>query len=872
MSQSNLVYRSNVWPVGHKDVLKDTAFLRVLVDAKAIKHLRKKCESNGGNPRIIFSELQLKIADEGVLCSYAQGDPCWGLVIRDGVHTWECRCIRDECERFSACRPDCSPAILAEEKCHLALDAESLAAYDISKKIDFKSVVSQNEKPDPRTYDSERGKYFPVVARAPMHLPCDELDRPLLRTPYMKQQAQGTHIPTPHVPATAINLAPPQLPTEHAVNVAESVTRNRNALTSPAVTPSQDVESVVPLVVSSDKHSGNDPACVLDVREISADDLQRIIIEASVAKPVFVEAEPGTGKTHVLIERVNHMVTHGGVPPEQVIVLSFTNAAVNEVRHRLRAHVDAGTGSRGLRNVDVRTFHSLAWFLLCDASQDERLGGWQQTPLKMEALDYDASIRRAGELLFKFPRLVEGWHVIVDEVQDMTNERAFFVQALMKSCLAYGGSVTAFGDFCQSIYDYSVRADPAHISSECFRSYLLEHLNAPWLQCRLSHNHRQAQELAVLLQPYREALRSNSLSEIQRELAVLREAVPRSEKLLKDSSVLVGLSRAGRVCLLCRKNADVIQLSTLLHTRGIPHIANTHADNEALAAWIAEIFTPEMPERLCLEEFVIRASGSSLGSERAEQAWETIKLMLGEKGHRIAVHDILAALQKCRRDDPLFRPSLEHAITVSTVHKAKGREYDSVVVDATLFDPKENEQDLEEFKVLYVALTRPRQELFQAELTMRDRLRVKAVRPSGRKRILGFNKNKKLTYIEIHNEFDIDKGNFFFTDRSNSACVKVGDIIKLEKKKIDGEARYLIMHESDNGWQSVARMQHAFLEDLKSLVKPESYVDWPDSIEDLHVNAVFSHICEPAWAERGTLEAKLWIDFQGIGRLTYGTY
>lgn len=53
---------------------------------------------------------------------------------------------------------------------------------------------------------------------------------------------------------------------------------------------------------------------------------------------VEVVASPGSGKTHTLVQRVAHLV-RSGVSPNSILLLSFSNASVNELRHRLNALV-----------------------------------------------------------------------------------------------------------------------------------------------------------------------------------------------------------------------------------------------------------------------------------------------------------------------------------------------------------------------------------------------------------------------------------------------------------------------------------------------------------------------------------------------------
>jgi ATP-dependent DNA helicase UvrD/PcrA len=66
-------------------------------------------------------------------------------------------------------------------------------------------------------------------------------------------------------------------------------------------------------------------------------------------------AGPGTGKTFVLIRRVQFLVEEHGVDPTHITALTFSRAAAAEMRERLTATL----GSTG-RKVRVSTLHSYA--------------------------------------------------------------------------------------------------------------------------------------------------------------------------------------------------------------------------------------------------------------------------------------------------------------------------------------------------------------------------------------------------------------------------------------------------------------------------------------------------------------------------------
>lgn len=77
--------------------------------------------------------------------------------------------------------------------------------------------------------------------------------------------------------------------------------------------------------------------------------------------PVRVVAGAGTGKTTVIAERFRRLV-ESGVPPESILVMTFTEKAAAEMRQRIAATVGEG------RALAVGTFHALALGWLRDES------------------------------------------------------------------------------------------------------------------------------------------------------------------------------------------------------------------------------------------------------------------------------------------------------------------------------------------------------------------------------------------------------------------------------------------------------------------------------------------------------------------------
>ncbi len=76
---------------------------------------------------------------------------------------------------------------------------------------------------------------------------------------------------------------------------------------------------------------------------------------AETALPrVLVDAGPGTGKTHTLVARSAHLLRQPGVSAAQILILTFSNRAAEELRERLRL-LDADSGA-----ITIATFHGFA--------------------------------------------------------------------------------------------------------------------------------------------------------------------------------------------------------------------------------------------------------------------------------------------------------------------------------------------------------------------------------------------------------------------------------------------------------------------------------------------------------------------------------
>ncbi len=70
--------------------------------------------------------------------------------------------------------------------------------------------------------------------------------------------------------------------------------------------------------------------------------------------PLLILAGAGSGKTRVLTYRLAHLLLHRNIPPQNLLAVTFTNKAANEMQERLR-HVAGSTAQK----VTLSTFHAL---------------------------------------------------------------------------------------------------------------------------------------------------------------------------------------------------------------------------------------------------------------------------------------------------------------------------------------------------------------------------------------------------------------------------------------------------------------------------------------------------------------------------------
>ncbi len=91
---------------------------------------------------------------------------------------------------------------------------------------------------------------------------------------------------------------------------------------------------------------------MLDLRKVNKEQKKAIIHEKG---PLIVDAGPGTGKTAVITKKIAFLIEKG-IKPEEILALTFTDKAANEMEERVEKLISFGF----YHEFWISTFHSFA--------------------------------------------------------------------------------------------------------------------------------------------------------------------------------------------------------------------------------------------------------------------------------------------------------------------------------------------------------------------------------------------------------------------------------------------------------------------------------------------------------------------------------
>lgn len=417
---------------------------------------------------------------------------------------------------------------------------------------------------------------------------------------------------------------------------------------------------------------------------------QMEIISDHSSRCIVVAAGPGSGKTRVLVHKLASLLLLEDVKHEQLLMLTFSRAAATEFKTRLIELID-----KAAYYVEIKTFHSYCFDLL------GRIGNIDEVK---DVVEMATKMITSGEVE---PNKIGKAVLVIDEAQDMSFAEFSLVKALMAN--NEDMRVIAVGDDDQNIYEFrgSNSEFMMSLSDEKFSNYM-----------EMTDNYRSSQKVVEFANSFLQSIASHRkqsqiVSKSSEEGRV--DVTKYSTNLMYTPVVqsLIANKESGSTCILTQTNEEAVTITAILHKYGIK------------AKLIQSLGGMDFRNIAEVRYFMKYLAKNNAGPVISEQVWKNAK----EKTFSIYERSTsLVYLKQCIRlfeksnrtkyisdfKEFLYESSIEdfcdfrgNNVIVSTIHKAKGKEFDNVYM---MIEGGHGEND-DLKRRLYVGITRAKNNL-----------------------------------------------------------------------------------------------------------------------------------------------------------------
>lgn len=415
------------------------------------------------------------------------------------------------------------------------------------------------------------------------------------------------------------------------------------------------------------------------------------IIKDNETKHIAVLAGPGSGKTKVLVHKLASLLLMEDVKHEQLLMLTFSRAAATEFKKRLLSLI-----GNAAHYIEIKTFHSYCFDLLGKVGSLEKSDAILKTTIeKIKSGDVEAN---------RITKTV----LVIDEAQDMNADEFALTNTLMEQNEEM--RVIAVGDDDQNIYEFR------GANSKYLEKFMAERNAA---KHELIENYRSKNNLVEFTNGFvkkiRHRLKETPITAKQADNGNIKLVHYQNGNLISplvDDILSTGL--AGSTCVLTKTNDEAVQITGLLLKNGM-HAKLIQSNDSFSLQNLSEI-------RFLLHQINLGDDVKIINDE----VWATAKSELRKKFQQSSKLDVCNNLIKQFEDsNPMkrYKSDLEvfvreskledfyskngETIFVSTIHKAKGKEFDNVFIMLENFNPAADEAK----RQLYVALTRAKRNL-----------------------------------------------------------------------------------------------------------------------------------------------------------------
>ena len=415
------------------------------------------------------------------------------------------------------------------------------------------------------------------------------------------------------------------------------------------------------------------------------------IIRDNTNQYILVAAGPGSGKTRVLAHKLASLLLMEDVKHEQLLMLTFSRAATTEFKKRLIKLI-----GNAANFIEIKTFHSYCFDLL------GRVGSIDKSD---KIIQLTIEKIKNGEVE---PNRIAKNVLVIDEAQDMDMHEFALIKSLMEK--NEDMRIIAVGDDDQNIYTFR-GAD-----SKYFEQFISEKSSTKY---ELIENYRSKKNLVEFTNKYVEQihhrLKTIPIVPIHKGNGDIRIVNYNNDNFivpLVNDILSTGLS--GTTGVLTKTNNEALQITGLLLKNSVP--AKLIQSNDGFSLY---------------NLFEIRSFIRDLGIDKttpiiSSDSWNNAKRKFAKKHSKSTNYNLCKNLLvdfqetnpkvKYRSDFEVFikESKLEdfvsqngETIIVSTIHKAKGKEFDNVFLMLDGFNA--NPEDAK--RQLYVAMTRAKQNL-----------------------------------------------------------------------------------------------------------------------------------------------------------------
>ena len=415
------------------------------------------------------------------------------------------------------------------------------------------------------------------------------------------------------------------------------------------------------------------------------------IISDKDSRYIVVAAGPGSGKTRVLVHKLASLLMLEDVKHEQLLMLTFSRAAATEFKQRLMELI-----GNAAHFVEIKTFHSYCFDLL------GRIGNLD---------DAKNVVAEAANMIIRGdvePNKIGKTVLVIDEAQDMSIDEYSFIKALITNNEEM--RVIAVGDDDQNIFEF--RGSDS--------KYMFKLLNEEGSKLyEMTENYRSSQNVVnyanSFIKNINNRMKNTPIIPI-RNYSGCVEVVHHESEYMYQPIVenIIQNKRYGNSCVLTQTNEEAVIMVALLRKYGIR--GKLIQSMDGFSFWnIAEIRyflkclnkgnkVPIIPQQLWdeakLATFSMYAKSNSLNYvKRCIELFEQINKIKYYSDFREFIYESSV-------ED--FCDISDADVVVSTIHKAKGREFDDVYM--LLSDYYSKDDNL--IRRFYVGMTRAKNRLF----------------------------------------------------------------------------------------------------------------------------------------------------------------